>query len=572
MKKRAKEVEQLWRFARRRPEWAFRQMCRVQIDSDLDIHMMGTHLELGQLWRCPVEWCAVWKGSVSDCHGHFNEKHGGSAFFALGNVSKFFPPWTVTRDVWQVALRPDVSGIAVDTRLFRDAGYWLVHKYRVYRDPFPHPALRDGVIPRLISFVDMAIACLTKLHILIPVSGMPPGQVLAECFPGGTSTHSSTNPRRVSFATAMTVLGDSQGPVDSPDVNLCAPSVPDALGTDLLITAVFGPDASSTLVPPPPGFRQLCWPHDDWMVGGAPCLEPGLQQVTSGSLGSAEGRPVDPPSLPLSPFIADNSDDSVAVQVQSSRDESCIPSQENSSAEVTAMQLPSADTEFNSTQWAPAVTQWKSVAVNRGGCSPNRIPRWRLAREGPFLDERSSSVIRAFGAGCAFRQTTYSASDYASPSGAFGVPLNLPRFLEWIGVPESATLLEMGPGKWLDSLSMDMAMAAAIQLHRDVCLMTTNLNILDQYALSLQGAASKMLETSLGCSVYPAADVAAGALGPYGSPLLPFRFRVTVPPRAKTKGRDNELKVRENAERKGRENEKTRKRENAATRKRSYGI
>ena len=44
--------------------------------------------------------------------------------------------------------------------------------------------------------------------------------------------------------------------------------------------------------------------------------------------------------------------------------------------------------------------------------------------------------------------------------------------------------------------------------------MTTNLDILDQYALSLQGAASKMMETSIGSSDYPAADVAAGALGP----------------------------------------------------------
>ena len=41
--------------------------------------------------------------------------------------------------------------------------------------------------------------------------------------------------------------------------------------------------------------------------------------------------------------------------------------------------------------------------------------------------------------------------------------------------------------------------------------MTTNLDILDQYALSLRGTASKMLETS---SDFPEADVAARALGP----------------------------------------------------------
>ena len=45
-------------------------------------------------------------------------------------------------------------------------------------------------------------------------------------------------------------------------------------------------------------------------------------------------------------------------------------------------------------------------------------------------------------------------------------------------------------------------------------LMTTSLDILDQYALSLQGTASKMLEKGLGSSDFPSADVEAGAHGP----------------------------------------------------------
>ena len=82
--------------------------------------------------------------------------------------------------------------------------------------------------------------------------------------------------------------------------------------------------------------------------------------------------------------------------------------------------------------------------------SPGRVPRWRLAWEGPFLAERSSTTLSSFGAGCAFRNTTYRASDYASPSGEFG-------FLEWIDVPESASLQEMGPGRWLNTSSRDKA-------------------------------------------------------------------------------------------------------------------
>ena len=76
-------------------------------------------------------------------------------------------------------------------------------------------------------------------------------------------------------------------------------------------------------------------------------------------------------------------------------------------------------------------------------------------------------MLHSFGAGCTFRNTTYCTSDYAAPSGEFGVPLNHPRFLEWIGVPDLASLLDMGPGRWLDALSREQAMASAIQLHRE---------------------------------------------------------------------------------------------------------
>ena len=86
-----------------------------------------------------------------------------------------------------------------------------------------------------------------------------------------------------------------------------------------------------------------------------------------------------------------------------------------------------------------------------------------------------------------------------------------PRFLKWIGVPQLARLLEIGPGRWLNALSRDKALAAVIQLQRDVCLMQTNLDILDQYALSLHGTASKLIERSLGASDFPSAEVAAGA-------------------------------------------------------------
>ena len=93
MRKRLMDMEQLRRDSHNRPEWEFCHkrpgycsLCQEQVATTLDRHMMNVHLELGQLWRCPVEWCTVWKGSVSDCLSHLHEKHGGSQYAAMNNL------------------------------------------------------------------------------------------------------------------------------------------------------------------------------------------------------------------------------------------------------------------------------------------------------------------------------------------------------------------------------------------------------------------------------------------------------------------------------------------------------
>ena len=93
------------------------------------------------------------------------------------------------------------------------------------------------------------------------------------------------------------------------------------------------------------------------------------------------------------------------------------------------------------------------------------VPWWRLAREGPFRLDLPRSDVGAFGRGCAFHNTTHKSSDFAQPSGKYGLPLHHPRFLEWIGAPESARLLDKGPNAWMHSLSREDAIDAARQLH-----------------------------------------------------------------------------------------------------------
>ena len=150
----------------------------------------------------------------------------------------------------------------------------------------------------------------------------------------------------------------------------------------------------------------------------------------------------------------------------------------------TVLPLPSVENLFvQDMLWAPAAPR----APVPNDCRETPVPRWRLAREGSFLTKRSPEYIRSLGAGCAFRNTTYRDSDYAAPLGDYGLPMHHPRFLEWIGVPQSAGLIQISGGQWVNKLSRDQAITAAVHLQRDVGLMQTNLDVLDQYTPSLQG-------------------------------------------------------------------------------------
>ena len=232
---------------------------------------------LGQLWRCPVEWCAVWKGSVRECRDHFNEKHSGSETIDFDRVSKAFPAWTVTREFWKRALQPEISGIAVDVTLFHESRRRLVHKYRVYRDPLPHPALREGKISRLISMANraMAVAQLTQLRLAIPASGNSPGEIPLDCFPRTKDMDIHKVAKRVSFATveqelSVPVIRTTAEMEETPSVN----------------EIVVGSRDTSPV--PPPGFRPFEWPEVKRMTNGEFQRDPGLKFVASWSAKIAE--------------------------------------------------------------------------------------------------------------------------------------------------------------------------------------------------------------------------------------------------------------------------------------------
>ena len=125
---------------------------------------------------------------------------------------------------------------------------------------------------------------------------------------------------------------------------------------------------------------------------------------------------------------------------------------------------PAEDFLFRDIFCDPSMSTNRSLSESTRNRDRGKVPQWRLARDGPFTNERSQASLRVLGKGCAFRHTAYSVEDHAPPEGGLGVPLSHPHFLEWIGAPESAWLLEMRPGHWCDTLSRDQAMTAAMQL------------------------------------------------------------------------------------------------------------
>ena len=168
--------------------------------------------------------------------GHLHEKHGGSKYVAMNILGKFFPPWTVPQDFWLVALCPDVSGVAVDARLFHDSRCRLVHKNRVYRDPVTHPALWGRVMNKLLALVAraMAIAHLTQLHIIIPASGLVAQAVPDECFMPVPLPRALVSSCELSFTSEVTVLGTvPESLADREPTSLCPPALPDPVQVDL---------------------------------------------------------------------------------------------------------------------------------------------------------------------------------------------------------------------------------------------------------------------------------------------------------------------------------------------------
>ena len=128
--------------------------CGKYIQQNLGKHIALYHMELAQLWRCPVMWCTVWKGTAQDCIDHLRRTHDAPQVVNAANLARYFPPWTVTREQWSEMTRPTISGVAIDTLLFSRIGVPLFHRYRIISRSGTHAAFRGTYMLRLHTFLE----------------------------------------------------------------------------------------------------------------------------------------------------------------------------------------------------------------------------------------------------------------------------------------------------------------------------------------------------------------------------------------------------------------------------------
>ena len=105
MKSRQQDLELMRKSAKRNYQQVRPMPCRFcgkVIRVDMCRHVARLHLDLVQLWRCPIAWCTTWKGSPQDCLKHVRSGHDAPWVEKTASIERYAPPWTVSRQLWNI--------------------------------------------------------------------------------------------------------------------------------------------------------------------------------------------------------------------------------------------------------------------------------------------------------------------------------------------------------------------------------------------------------------------------------------------------------------------------------------
>ena len=236
--------------------------CGKWIKCDMYHHVATYHLELSRLWRCPVSWCTVWKGTPQDCMDHVRRAHDVPWDVKSASLEKFVPPWTVRRQVWTDSLKPCHSGVSTDVLLFSEVNESLVHHYRVHKRGLPHLTFRRDYLQ---VFVSQA-AALSQGDMVSPVQSSPVSMRHARSSEQESESPWKTSPIRVSELVGVgppTLTVRDASDLTGAVVRDCRPPLlPVSLRLkDIGPLPLRRPAASTSLAEPPP--------EDSVMISGA---------------------------------------------------------------------------------------------------------------------------------------------------------------------------------------------------------------------------------------------------------------------------------------------------------------
>ena len=389
--------------------------CGVSIKINMYRHVVRCHLQLAQLWRCPVPWCTIWKGTSQDLMTHIVLGHKVPEEAKRADVQKFFPLWTVTREQYAESLSPKHSGISNDVLLFTEVQLTLVHHYRVHSAGQPHAMFRGKYLAQL-----------QLLHLTGSTTPVPENPV------------SNVGPQ-------VTHVSDR---IDDSCARLRPPSETSLGNAGPQVTHVSGriDDLCARLRPP--------------------------SETSHGNAGPQ------------------------VTHVFGRIDDSCAGLRPPSEEKSTKFRLqPPETTVFQSEDNANKLRECAS--------GPDVSP------EGPFdvhrVMHRPDTPLRSRqdGQGWPFRITSYDMKiEDSGFSPEYGVQLHDPRFLEYVGAPESARLLSRDPEYWVEHMWREKTISAALQLQHDAGLIL-NVQILQQLVTALHGVSANVMGAVRGHQPFP---------------------------------------------------------------------
>ena len=305
--------------------------------------------------------------------------------------------------------------------------------------------------------LDMTVSCTLETDIL------QPGAAAQWVLPPGTTTNPVTG-----LDTIMPAVATATPVVRQPDPKAKeVPTLRLSESPDLLpLFGLSSPSPSPTLPwstaedsSPPFSPNRVREGHsqdvpDEGSLFNVSPLSPGLVVRPTREGGAA------PSEVVLLPTILEDFDDSVLGDpISYARFEQFPGSESPLSLPVYA--------------WPPSSAFLMDLAVVQTVLAPGKSER-RTAEISVADPPAAAGEDRLLETGlpsCPYRFLESGELPFTDGNPAYGLQLHHPRFLELVGAPESARLLDCPPSFWVEHLGKEQAMAAAINLQRDAGVM-----------------------------------------------------------------------------------------------------